>query len=127
MSSKILINALDSEECRIATVLNNRLEEFQIETTAREVTQGNIYKGVVVRVEPSLQAVFVDYGAEKNGFLQKNEIHPDYFLDDPSGSQSLKSIIKNGQELMVQVTKEPFMKKGPCSPRLFPCPAVIPC
>ena len=74
MSSKILINALDSEECRIATVLNNRLEEFQIETTAREVSQGNIYKGVVVRVEPSLQAVFVDYGAEKNGFLQKNEI-----------------------------------------------------
>jgi len=112
MSSKILINALDSEECRIATVLNNRLEEFQIETTAREVSQGNIYKGVVVRVEPSLQAVFVDYGAEKNGFLQKNEIHPDYFLDDPSGSQNLKAIIKNGQELMVQVTKEPFMKKG---------------
>lgn len=112
MSSKILINALDTEECRIAKVLNNRLEEFHIETTAREVTQGNIYKGVVVRVEPSLQAVFVDYGAEKNGFLQKSEIHPDYFQDDPTGSQTLKSIIKNGQELMVQVTKEPFMKKG---------------
>jgi ribonuclease E len=112
MSIKILINAVDTEECRIAKVSNNRLEEFHIETTAREVTQGNIYKGVVSRVEPSLQAVFVDYGVEKNGFLQKHEIHSDYFLDDPSGSQSLKTIIKTGQELMVQVTKEPFMKKG---------------
>ncbi len=112
MSIKILINAVDTEECRIAKVSNNRLEEFHIETTAREVTQGNIYKGIVSRVEPSLQAVFVDYGVEKNGFLQQHEIHPDYFLDDPSGSQTLKSIIKTGQELMVQVTKEPFMKKG---------------
>lgn len=112
MSVKILINAVDTEECRIARVNDNRLEEFHIETTAREASQGNIYKGVVVRVEPSLQAVFVDYGAEKNGFLQKQEIHPDYFLDDPSGSQSLKTILKAGQEMMVQVTKEPFMKKG---------------
>lgn len=112
MSGKILINSVDTEECRIAKVKNNRLEEFHIETAAREITQGNIYKGVVSRVEPSLQAVFVDYGVEKNGFLQKHEIHPDYFLDDPSGGQSLKTIIKTGQELMVQVTKEPFMKKG---------------
>jgi ribonuclease E len=112
MSIKILINAVDTEECRIAKVSNNRLAEFHIETTTREVTQGNIYKAIVSRVEPSLQAVFVDYGVEKNGFLQKNEIHPDYFLDDPSGNQSLKTIIKTGQELMVQVTKEPFMKKG---------------
>jgi len=112
MSVKILINAVDTEECRIARVSDNRLDEFHIETTAREATQGNIYKGIVVRVEPSLQAVFVDYGTEKNGFLQKQEIHPDYFLDDPSGSQSLKTIIKAGQELMVQVTKEPFIKKG---------------
>ncbi len=112
MSIKMLINSVDAEECRIAKVKNNRLEEFHIEAAAREITQGNIYKGVVSRVEPSLQSVFVDYGVDKNGFLQKHEIHPDYFIDDPSGNQSLKNIIKNGQELMVQVTKEPFMKKG---------------
>ncbi len=112
MASKILINAVDPEECRIAKVVDNILEDFNIETTAREITQGNIYKGIVSRVEPSLQAVFVDYGAEKNGFLQRQEIHPDYFLDDPSGGQSLKNIIKRGQELLVQVSNDPIMEKG---------------
>lgn len=103
---------MDPEECRIAKVKNNRLAEFHIETTAREITQGNIYKGVVARVEPSLQAVFVDYGAEKHGFLQKQEIHPDYYLDDPSGNQSLKNIVQSGQEMLVQITNDPFMHKG---------------
>jgi len=112
MNSKILVNAVDPEECRIAKVKNNRLEEFHIETTAREITQGNIYKGVVARVEPSLQAVFVDYGAEKHGFLQKHEIHPDYYIDDPTGDQSLKKIIHSGQEMLVQITNDPFMHKG---------------
>jgi len=110
--SKILVNAVDPEECRIAKVKNNRLEEFHIETTAREITQGNIYKGVVARVEPSLQAVFLDYGAEKHGFLQKQEIHPDYYLDDPSGDQSLKNVVQSGQEMLVQITNDPFMHKG---------------
>lgn len=110
--SKILINAVDPEECRIAKVSDNRLQEFHIETAAREITHGNIYKGVIVRVEPSLQAVFVDYGAERHGFLQKHEIHFDYLLDDPSGGQSLKDTVKRGQEMIVQVTKDPFMEKG---------------
>ena len=66
MGMKILINAVDPEECRVAIVKNNRLEEFYIESTAREITQGNIYKGTITRIEPSLQAVFVDYGAERH-------------------------------------------------------------
>jgi ribonuclease E len=112
MSSKILINAIDPEECRIAKVIDNRLEEFQIESAGREIIHGNIYKGVVTRVEPSLQAVFVDFGAERNGFLQQQEIHSDYFQETPSGDQSIDHLIKKGQELLVQVTKDPVMKKG---------------
>ena len=71
MGNKILINAIDPEECRIAKVQDNKLAEFHLETSAREITHSNIYKGTIVRIEPSLQAVFVDYGAERNGFLSK--------------------------------------------------------
>lgn len=113
MTSKILINAVDSEEIRIAKVVDNKLEEFRIESAAREITNGNIYKGIITRIEPSLQAAFVDYGAERNGFLQKQEIHSDYFQETPTGeTSSIKHIIKRGQEILVQVTKDPRMKKG---------------
>ena len=112
MTSKILVNAIDPEECRIAKVKDNKLEEFHIESAAREITHGNIYKGVISRVEPSLQAAFVDYGTERHGFLPKHEIHSDYFQDDPSGDRSITKIVKRDQELLVQVTKDPFMKKG---------------
>jgi ribonuclease E len=112
MTKKILINALDPDENRIAALKDNKLEQFHIETTAKQVTQGNIYKGIVTRVEPSLQAVFVDYGAPKNGFLQKNEIHKDYFQDVGTGGKALFNLIKKGQELIVQVTKDPIGQKG---------------
>ena len=62
MNSKILINAIDPDECRIAKVTDNKLDEFYIDSAAREITRGNIYKGIVTRVEPGLQAAFVDYG-----------------------------------------------------------------
>ncbi|MEJ2727983.1 MAG: ribonuclease E/G [Deltaproteobacteria bacterium] len=112
MSIKILINAIDPEECRVAIVKERNLEEFYIESASREITQGNIYKGKISRIEPSLQAVFVDYGAERHGFLQRHEIHSDYFQESEGGDHKLEKIVKRGQELMVQVTKEPFMKKG---------------
>jgi ribonuclease E len=112
MGTKILINAVETEECRVAIVKNNRLEEFYIESAAREITQGNIYKATITRIEPSLQAVFVDYGAERNGFLQKYEIHSDYFKDIDAGDRDIKKLVKRGQELLVQVTKEPLMNKG---------------
>jgi ribonuclease E len=112
MSSKILINAVDPEECRIAKVKDNTLEEFQIESAAKEITHGNIYKAIITRIEPSLQAVFVEYGTDRHGFLQKHEIHKDYFLDSPTGKQTINNIVKRGQELLVQVTKDPVMKKG---------------
>jgi ribonuclease E len=112
MSSKIIINAVDPGECRIAKIKDSKLEEFHIESPARESTQGNVYKAVISRVEPSLQAVFVDYGAERHGFLQKNEIHSDYFQDNSSQESPITDMVKKGQELLVQITKDPFMKKG---------------
>jgi ribonuclease E len=112
MSSKILINAIDPEECRIAKVKDSRLEEFQIENASREIIHGNIYKAVVTRVEPSLQAVFVDFGGERNGFLQLHDIHSDYFQENPSGARGIESLVKKGQTLLVQVSKDPVMKKG---------------
>jgi ribonuclease E len=110
--SKILINTIDPEECRIAKVKDLKLEEFHIESAAREIIHGNIYKAVISRVEPSLQAVFVDYGADRHGFLQKHEIHSDYFQDNLSKDKSIKKMVRSGQELLVQVIKDPFMKKG---------------
>lgn len=112
MSITILINAVDPEECRIAKVNKSKLEDFHLETASRKITQGNIYKGIITRVEPSLQAVFVDYGQERHGFLQKHEIHSDYFQDNQTGNRSLKKIVRRGQELIVQVTKDPGEKKG---------------
>ncbi len=112
MSIKILINAVDPEECRVATVKENKLEQFHVESRLKEITHGNIYKGIITRIEPSLQAVFVDYGAERHGFLQKNEIHSDYFLDISNGEHAINKLVKRGQEVMVQVIKDPFMKKG---------------
>ena len=112
MTKKILINAQDPDVSRIAAVEDTKLDQFHIETRAKAVTQGNIYKGVVTRVEQSLQAVFVDYGAEKNGFLQKNEIHRDYFQEVETKDKSLFNLIKKGQEMIVQVVKDPISQKG---------------
>jgi len=112
MTSKILINAVDSEEIRIAKVIDNKLAEFHIESAAREITHGNIFKGIITRIEPSLEAAFVDYGADRHGFLQKHEIHSDYFQETPSGARTIQHIVKRGQEILVQVTKDPRMKKG---------------
>jgi len=112
MSSKILINAIDPEECRIAKVKDIKLEEFHIESSGRESIHGNIYKALISRIEPSLQAAFVDFGMDRHGFLQKHEIHSDYFQDNLSKDRSIFKMVKRGQELLVQVTKDPFMKKG---------------
>ncbi|MFH2099336.1 MAG: Rne/Rng family ribonuclease, partial [Pseudomonadota bacterium] len=90
----------------------NKLEGFNIETTAREIIRGNVYKGTIVRVEPSLQAVFVEYGGERHGFLQKQEIHPDYYQETSTGGTSVSEVLRPGQDLLVQVTKDPIMKKG---------------
>ena len=112
MSIKILINASDPEEIRVATVNDGRLEVFRIESAAREITQGNIYKGVITRIEASLQAAFVDYGTERNGFLQKHDIHSDYFHEDDGYDSPLQRLVKRGQGVMIQIAKDPMGNKG---------------
>jgi len=114
---KMLINAVDPEEFRIAILKGGELDEFYIATSTREEIKGNIYKGTVSRIEPSLQASFINYGADKNGFLPIGEIHPEYFTSQEAASAAkatpkIESIIKKGEELLVQVTKEREGKKG---------------
>ena len=115
MARQMLINAEEPEEYRLAIVSGKKLEEFYVETTTRENTRGNIYKGVVVNIQPSLQAAFVDFGTEKNGFLQLPEIHPEYYQKEPPEDGKrvrIQEALRPGQELMVQVVKEATPTKG---------------
>src|SRR6059058_2177462 len=79
MANKMLIDATHPEETRVVVVRGNRVEEFDFETAQRKQLRGNIYLAKVTRVEPSLQAAFIEYGGNRHGFLAFNEIHPDYY------------------------------------------------
>ncbi|PSJ19731.1 ribonuclease E/G, partial [Halomonas sp. ND22Bw] len=79
MTTRMLIDARHREETRVAVVKSNRIEEFDFESAERKQLKGNIYLAKVTRVEPSLQAAFVDYGGNRHGFLAFSEIHPDYY------------------------------------------------
>lgn len=110
----MLINASHPEENRVAIVVDGILSELDIEIAGQEQTKGNIYKAVVVRVESGLQAAFVDYGAEKLGFLQIGEIHPNLLpkRDDSKGRPRINDILHRGQEILVQIVKEERGNKG---------------
>src|SRR5260221_12229747 len=79
MVKRMLIDASHPEESRVAILSNDRLEEFDFETTTKKQLKGNIYLAKVIRIEPSLQAAFVEFGGNRHGFLAFNEIHPDYY------------------------------------------------
>ncbi|WP_456371167.1 Rne/Rng family ribonuclease [Thermodesulfatator atlanticus] len=115
-SKIILVNADQPEEIRVALVEDGRLEAFDIETIVREHTKGNIYKGRIVNIEPSLQAVFVDIGLGRNGYLPFKEVHPEYYgyaeAVTASGRSRLPELLEIGQELLVQVVKEETPTKG---------------
>ena len=126
MAREMLINVAESEECRIAVVEDGSLEELYIERASLGSHVGNIYKGKVVNIESGIQAVFIDIGVGKNGFLHISDLHPRYFPG--AGDRSTESIgrrkslrerlpvqkcLKKGQELVVQVTKEGVNTKGP--------------
>ena len=110
---RILINATQREELRVAIVDGQRLIDLDIETAAREQKKSNVYKGRITRVEPSLEACFVDYGAERHGFLPLKEIHKSYFKPGaPNSSSNMKELVAEGTEIIVQVEKEERGNKG---------------
>ena len=111
---RMLINATQKEELRVALVDGQRLFDLDIESPGHEQKKANIYKGKITRVEPSLEAAFVDYGAERHGFLPLKEIAREYFPTDYvyQGRPNIRDIISEGQEVIVQVNKEERGNKG---------------
>ena len=124
MEKRMLINAVEPEECRIAILENNVLEELYIERSSREQIAGNIYKAKVVNIESSIEAAFVDIGFKKNGFLHVSDVFVSggdeaHTADNGNRnkpqreSYKIRDILHQGQEVLVQVTKEGIGTKGP--------------
>jgi len=112
---RILINARQKEEIRVAMVDGQQLYDLDIEVPSKEQRKANIYKGTITRVEPSLEAAFVDYGAERHGFLPFKEISRSYFTEEAlkgDGRPDIKTAIKEGTEVVIQVEKEERGNKG---------------
>ena len=112
---RMLINATQPEELRVAMVDGQKLYDLDIENRTRVQKKASIYKGKITRVEPSLEAAFVDFGAERHGFLPLKEIAREYFYRSPPNSQGrlkIKDLVKEGTEVIVQVEKEERGGKG---------------
>ncbi|MDI1230759.1 MAG: Rne/Rng family ribonuclease [Methylobacter sp.] len=114
---RMLINATQPEELRVALVDGQKLYDFDIEVPSKEQKKSNIYKGIVTHVEPSLEAAFINYGAEKHGFLPFKEISPLYRhlqdgVENDGRRPAIKDLIKEGQEIVVQIEKEERGNKG---------------
>jgi len=121
---KLLVNAEEPEECRLALLADGRLDSIHVSTASSKLTKNNIYKARIVAVESSLQAAFVDYGTEKNGFLPLNEIHPEYYKQEISQQTKklieqrqwkklrIHEVLERGTEVLVQVVKEEVGNKG---------------
>ena len=114
MDQRMIINAVHPEECRIAIVEGSALAELELESNVGKKAKGNVYRGRISRIEPSLQAAFVDIGTNRNGFLQINDVHPSCFKNQPprSGKIRIQDVLEPGQELVVQVVKEERDMKG---------------
>jgi ribonuclease E len=110
----MLVNAVQEEELRVALVDGQKLYDLSIEIPSREQKKSNIYKGRITRVEPSLEAAFVEYGAQRHGFLPLKEVSKEYFRSQPAagGKLNIKDLLQEGQELIVQVEKEERGNKG---------------
>jgi len=114
VKKRILINALHPEEKRVAIVEGDTLIDFYVETAGKEHLKGNIYKAKIARVEPGLQAAFVDFGQKKHGFLQFREIKPEFYQHKIEGNKRprIQDVISKGHDLIVQVEKDERDNKG---------------
>ena len=111
---RILINATQQEELRVAMVDGQKLYDLDIELSSKSQKKNNIYKGKITRIEPSLDSVFVDFGSTRNGFLPYREISREYYLSEPIPGEkhNIKNLFEEGQEIVVQVVKEERGTKG---------------
>src|SRR5687768_1663440 len=111
---RMLVNATQEEELRVALVDGQRIYDLDVEVPSREQKKANVYKGRITRVEPSLEACFVDYGAERHGFLPLKEVSKEFFKDGqlPGGGRNIRELLDEGQEVIVQVEKEERGNKG---------------
>ena len=110
---RMLVNATQQEELRVALVDGQKLYDLSVELPSREQKKANVYKGRIARIEPSLEACFIDYGAERHGFLPLKEISREYFLKQPSGGRiNMREVLQEGQDIVVQVEKEERGNKG---------------
>ena len=109
----MLVNATQREELRVAMVDGQKLYDLDIEVPSREQRKSNIYKGRITRIEPSLEACFVDFGVQRHGFLPLKEISNEYFVKQPDGDRvQIREVLREGQEIVVQVDKEERGTKG---------------
>ncbi len=111
---RMLVNATQQEELRVAIVDGQKLYDLDIEAPGREQKKANIYKGKITRLEPSLEAAFVEFGSERHGFLPLKEISPEYFVNRPEsgGKVNIRDVLKEGQDIVIQVEKEERGTKG---------------
>nr|WP_260085981.1 ribonuclease E [Candidatus Baumannia cicadellinicola] len=109
---RMLINATQHEELRIALVDGQKLYDLDIESLGHEQKKANIYKGIITRIEQSLEAAFVDHGAERHGFLPFKEISREYFPPNSTNKLNIKDVLREGQEIIVQIDKEERGNKG---------------
>ena len=110
----MLINAQAPEELRIAIVDDGVLENYQVEVADRDLTRGNIYRGIIASVQPSLNAAFIDYGAERHGFLAIQDVVSAAYYREPKNKSRprIDEVLEKGKPIVVQVTREPEGNKG---------------
>lgn len=114
---KMFISVLPGEQVEVVIAEEGKVNEYYVEMMHQAKTKGNIYKGYIHNIDNGLQAAFINYGAERNGFLQIDEVHPEYYMDDKPMKKGMRyplmqRVLKAGQEVLVQVVKEPTGKKG---------------